>query len=301
MTRAAPLPPDLGPSFTVRRAHDLGVSEDRLRSSDLGRPFVGARTLRPAFTVRDRALAIAPLLEPSQRFSHLTAAELQGMRLPEGRARSELHITYSNASRAMRRPGITGHRSRFPAAARTLDGAIRVSAPIDTWCECGEVLAVDDLVVMGDGLLSRRDPMATIGQLRRAVSRRAGRRGTARLRTALDQIRPNTDSARETLLRLMLIRAGLPDPDINAQLRDRDDRLVAHGDLVWPQFGVVVEYDGRHHAESRKQFAIDIRRLNDIAELGLLVIRVDRDLMDERHTLLRRVERALRSRGWSGR
>lgn len=152
---------------------------------------------------------------------------------------------------------------------------------------------------MGDGLLSRRGAVATIRQLRHAVSCRVGRRGTARLRAALDQIRPNTDSARETLLRLMLIRAGLPEPDINAELRDRSDRLVAHGDLVWPGFGVVVEYDGRQHAESRQQFAIDIRRLNDIAELGFLIIRVDRTLMDERRTLLGRVERALRSRGWN--
>jgi len=175
---------------------------------------------------------------------------------------------------------------------------IRVSSPIDTWCECGELLAIDDLVVMGDGLLSRQGAVATIGQLRDAVSRRVGRRGTARLRAALDQIRPNTDSARETLLRLMLVRAGLPEPEINAELRDRTHRLVAHGDLVWLQFGVVVEYDGRHHAESREQFAIDIRRLNDITELGLLLIRVDRTLMGERRTLLRRVERALVSRGW---
>jgi len=158
---------------------------------------------------------------------------------------------------------------------------------------------LDDLIVMGDGLVRRRGPVATLDQLVAAVSARPGRRGTARLRTALLSIRENTDSARETILRLAVTRAGFPEPEINAELRDHAGRVIAHGDMVWPQFRVVLEYDGRQHAEDPAQFAIDIRRLDRIAEADYRLIRVDRELLAARTELFRTITRALSARGWS--
>jgi hypothetical protein len=291
MPYRSPLPVALGEAFTVAAALSEGVSASRMRARDLRRPFHGARTLATSYVVRDLAIALAPLLGPTHRFSHLTAAELHGMRLPEGRRAPVLHVTGSGMRRGMRRPGVVGHIGA--AAVRPARvGGLPMSAPVDAWCECAELLQVDDLVVMADGLLARRDPVATVEELAAAVRRRAGRRGTARLRLALDLVRPGTDSARETLLRLLLVRAGVPEPEVNAPLLV-DGRTIAHGDLVWPAHRLVVEYDGRHHAESPDQFTIDIRRLNDITDAGYRVIRVDRRLLASRADLLRRVRAAL--------
>jgi len=77
--------------------------------------------------------------------------------------------------------------------------------------------------------------------------------------------------------------------------------MVAHGDLVWPEFRVVLEYEGRQHAEDSRQFAIDIRRLDDIAALEYRVIRVDRQLFAARSDLLQRISGALVRGGWSPR
>lgn len=299
MPHPTPLPPALGRDFTVASALQQGIAPGRLRRGDLSRPFRGARSLSTPRSVQERAAALAPLLEPGQRFSHLTAAELWGMRLPERRAEQRLHVTSRHAARAMRRPGVVGHVESIagPAPHLTLSG-LPASGPLDAWCESAALMSVDEVIVMGDGLLSRRNPAADLAQLVAAVDARSGRRGTARLRDALRHIRANSDSARETYLRLLVTRAGFPEPDVNAALRSSSGRVIAHGDLVWPHFRVVLEYEGRQHAEDAAQFAIDIRRLNEIAGAGYRVIRVDRQLMSERARLVRTIRTALLAAGW---
>jgi hypothetical protein len=298
MRRPAPLPESLGAFFTVSSALDLGVTRDRLRAGDLIRPFTGARSTTTPMTTRDHALALAPLLGPGQHFSHLTAAELLGLRMPERRLAQTLHVTYREAHRSMRRPNVIGHKSRETVPIMELPNGLRVSSPVAAWCESAALITLDDLIVMGDGLVSRRAPVADIEQLKRVVNNRPGRRGTARLRAALPWIRARTDSARETELRLLVTRAGFPEPEVNFPLVDDNGTLIAHGDLVWPNFRVMLEYEGRQHAEDTDQFAIDIRRLDNIAEIDYRVIRVDRQLMARRGTLFRKIATALAARGW---
>jgi hypothetical protein len=291
--RPAPLPPGLGPHFAVRTARSGGVTPDRLRAQDLRIPHRGTRsTAPPARDLLLRAAELAPLLVDGRRLSHLTAAALHGMRLPEGTRQLPLHVTHRDAARGMRRPGIVGHRSHLPARVVTGADDVPLSHPIDAWVECGALLGMQDLVVMGDGLVCRRNPTATVDELRAAVRGAQGRRGVARLRAAMEQIRPGTDSPRETTLRLQLIRWGLPEPAVNAPLTDGRGRVIAHGDLVWPELGLVLEYEGRQHAESAEQFAIDIRRLNRIAEAGYRVIRIDAALLRDRASLLRQLRTA---------
>lgn len=298
MRRPAPLPPHLGREFTVATAFGRGIAPGRLRRGDLSRPFRGARATSMPRDVQDRAAALAPLLATDQRFSHVTAAELWGMRLPE-RHPEQLHVTYRNGARAMRRPGVVGHvEATGGAHAQLTPSGLPASAPLDAWCECASLLTIDELIVMGDGLVSRRNPVATLARLADAVDARSGRRGTARLRIALQGVRANSDSARETMLRLAVMRAGFPEPEVNAPLRDKAGSIIAHGDLVWSEFRVVLEYEGRQHAEDPAQFAIDIRRLDRIAEAAYRVIRVDRQLMSARVQLFRTIATALVAGGW---
>ena len=50
--------------------------------------------------------------------------------------------------------------------------------------------------------------------------------------------------------------------------------------------------------DAASQFAIDIRRLNDIAEGRYRIIRVDKTLLTDRHVLLAKLRRALADGGW---
>jgi hypothetical protein len=298
MRTPEPLPRSLDTAFSVAAALDAGVTRDRLRTRDLARPYTGGRARDEPHDVRSRALALVPLLHPDQYFSHTTAAELQGLRMPERHLPPLLHLTYRDAHRAMRRPGIVGHKTLRPAPVVRLDGGIPVSAPLAAWCESVPLLGVDELIAMGDGLVCRRSPVATLDDLRDAALSRAGQRGAARLRLALPHIRSGTDSFRETLLRLVVVRGGLPEPEVNPPLTDRHGVVIAHGDIAWRRYRVVLEYEGRQHAEDAEQFAIDIRRLDDLAAEDYRVIRVDRRLLRDEATLLSKIAEALIKGGW---
>ena len=100
------------------------------------------------------------------------------------------------------------------------------------------------------------------------------------------------------MLRLALIRAGLPEPKVNAPIVDARGREIAIGDLVYPAQKVLVEYDGEQHRTDDRQYARDVVRLNNLAAEGWLAIRVDRHMtFDE---ACARTHRALYLRGGLG-
>jgi very-short-patch-repair endonuclease len=291
-----PLPDPLnGRAFSVSEALRLGVPEKRLRSRDLSSPYPGVRrvgALGASASTTDRAVAYAPRLAADQYFSHLTAAELLGMRVPSRGRNGPLHVTSVQPRRAPRLKGVVGHEVKVaPPLLRWQASPLVVSDHVATWLTLAEGLPLDDLVVMGDGLISRRDPAASLQSLEGRVSDGTIRRGSSQLRAALRQMRAGTDSAPETALRLLLVRSGLPEPEVNG-LVETGHRSY-HGDLVFRAQRVVVEYDGGHHRTDETQFSIDVDRLDRIMEAGWRVVRVDRRLLRQRGELIRRVTAAV--------
>ena len=117
------------------------------------------------------------------------------------------------------------------------------------------------------------------------------------LSVAASLVRARTDSPRETVSRLALIRAGLPEPAVNFEIRDAEGRFVAFGDLAFPQYKVLVEYDGGQHREDEKQFNRDINRLDDIMQLDWRVVRINKSHSSAQ--MVAKATAALRSRGWT--
>ncbi|MDH6180593.1 hypothetical protein M2152_000775 [Microbacteriaceae bacterium SG_E_30_P1] len=235
-------------------------------------------------------------MTPDQYFSHTTAAILLGLRMPEGFREPTLHVTSVRPRRAPRLSGVSGHDSG-PRDLVWLDG-IPVLNPIDTWLQLAARFGLDDVIVMGDGLVRRLRPITTLERLGELIHGYRGR-GSRRLRDAISLMRHATDSARETTLRLVVVRAGFPEPEVNGVIRNRHGAVVAHGDLVFRPFRTILEYEGRHHGESERQFSIDIARLDELMDEEWRVIRVDKALMARRATLLGKIDRALRKGGWS--
>lgn len=306
MLNSTPLPASLdGRPFAVAAAIELGIGGGRLRAADLVIPFRGMRASSAETpTVAMLAASYASLMLPHQLFSHWTAAVLLGLRLPEESswrqgARSGLDIAANAPHRAPRRHGVRGHEIQPSARIWTLQNGMRVTSPVDTWIQLASQMRVDDLIVMGDGLVRRNSPRATLPQLVAAVELSANRTGLARLREALVWIRARSDSARETMLRLVIVRGGLPEPEVNAVIRNSFGARIGHGDLVYAKTRVLVEYDGAGHWDDDRQFAVDIRRLDGSMEEGWRVIRVDRALMAQTATLLGKVRTALEQSGWT--
>jgi hypothetical protein len=137
----------------------------------------------------------------------------------------------------------------------TRDG-VRVSAPWQLFVELGTMLSLVDLVAVGDHLVGTG--LLTLAGLREHCASVRGP-GTARARAAVSFVRERIDSPMETRLRMLVVLAGLPEPEVNPVM-DVAGRVRRY-DLVWRAARLIVEYDGRHHIE-RGQPAVP-RRLAD--------------------------------------
>lgn len=300
MPKRVPLPTgfDRAP-FAVAHARAAGLGEKRLRGSDLSRPFHGVRVSTSA-EVDHRARLLAPRMPPTHFFSHLTAARLLGLPLPARlAARDELHVGVRSPGRAPRIAGVSGHQFSAQLAPLVEVDGLRLTDPVDTWCSLSTMLTVRELVIVGDALVRRKNPISSMAELEQAVRNHHGRRGSTHLHRAFALVRARTDSVRETVLRLLIIDAGLPEPVVNVPILDAHGVFVGFGDLAYPEFRVLVEYDGGQHREDEKQFNDDIDRLDRIMELRWRVIRVNKShLGSRRDVILARIRTALVDAGW---
>ena len=102
----------------------------------------------------------------------------------------------------------------------------------------------------------------------------------------------------ETVLRLAVVRAGLPEPHVNHPIAGASGRIVASGDLVFPAARLVVEYDGDHHRTDPEQYQTDIDRVYRIESLGWTVVRISKmHMRDGASEALARIRQALKTNG----
>lgn len=318
MTRRSTLPESLTATpFTVADARELGVSRSRMRAADLLSPTRGVRRLRAEALppeedddltpsermrrllqrLREDVEGFAPALTPHQFFSHETGLALLGAPLPYTRqARRGVHISVRRPHAMPRRCGVIGHRLQARADAFWGNGLLRIEHPARLWRQAAAHWRLDDLIVAGDFLVHPRNRLLTVDELRREVDEAGEVRGL--LRPALEEIRTGAESSEETRLRLLLMRAGLPEPELNLELFDVHGAFVARLDLAYPQYRVAAEYDGRGHAGA-EQFARDADRWDAIrAEHWRHVRILSHHLRPDPQVAVDKVAVALFEAGW---
>jgi hypothetical protein len=291
-----------------------GIGEGRLRGTDLERPFHGVRTvLSPdTETLSDLAITLnacrrfAPLLISGRFFSRETAARLWGCPLPTHAMGDIVSVSARPPHNAPRGRGVLGTSCRDPRTRIVTRHGFPVSDPESTWVSMATLVPLDELVVLADHLvldphvLDPHDPrpFATLGSLTDRLSGYSGR-GARMARQALDLARVGAESRPETLLRLLLVRSGIPEPELNVNVTNRRGQVLGRGDLVWEQWRTVVEYDGDQHRASDRQYDRDIRRIEDFVAADWRVVRVrKRGLFVTPLDTVSRVESALHAGGW---
>ena len=150
-----------------------------------------------------------------------------------------------------------------------------------------------------DDAVARLDALGNATGLRAegvyAIARaHRGARNLRQLEAALDLFDPGAASPKETWLRLLAIRAGYPRPRTQIPVLSPDGRRQYYLDMGWEDRMLALEYDGEQHRVDPVIYADDIRRSEDIAELGwtrLRVVKANRPV-----DVLRRLDRAWRSR-----
>lgn len=309
MPRREPLPPALaGRPFSVTSAQSAGVTRGRLRGGDLARPFYGVRAANPGEeSVLQRCQAFTPRLQPGQFFSHLTAARLWGAPLPERFGAAEpLHVSSFSPQRPPRTLGVVGHELQPASAGLVTRYGLPITDPATTWVQLASLLPVAELVAIADHLvldpyeLDSYDPRPFTGIAALAVQLAGYRgRGKRAAAAALSLVRPGAESRPETLLRLLLVDAGLPEPAVNLPLHQEDGTFLARIDLVYPLWHVGVEYDGDQHRESTRQYESDMYRRERVTRAGWDVVYVrSRGLFATPADTVRRVREALHRAGW---
>lgn len=302
MTRRRELPDGLDlRGFSVRGASDLGVSPSRLRRQDLVAPFHGVRVTASAALddTWTRCRAYAARMPRGQVFSHVTAAALHGLPLPRRLDAAPLHVSAFLPAQSPRAAGVVGHRLRIDSIDSGGLRGLPVVSILDAWGQCATLLSVDELIIAGDHIVGGRYPQKTLEQLVRAVESRAGVRGVRSLANATALIQPGSESPKETELRLLLVRAGLPEPELNGDVFGADGEFIGRGDMLYRAFKVLVEYDGSQHADDRRQFHRDVDRLEAFSINEWRIVRVLKEHMNgDRSDIVTRVRKALMSQGW---
>ena len=86
---------------------------------------------------------------------------------------------------------------------------------------------------------------------------------------ALPQLRPRNNSPMETRARLLFLRGGLPEPELNVVINDSDSgQWLSDSDFVWRREKVVAEFDGDHHRTDRQQWQNDVARRENLQDDG---------------------------------
>lgn len=303
MRSSPPLPVHLATKpFTVESAVSANLTRDRLRRADV--EHVGRGLFRPtswSFDLEDAARALSEAT-PGAWISHVTAARLRNSYLPPWLSDSnELHLSKPKALPGVRRQGICGHRVISGPGEIELVEGIWLSTRARTWLDMARILPLNDLVALGDELIrmprpafeGRAEAYTSVSDLKALINRHSNLQGIVRARQALDLMRVGSDSAPETFLRLGILDAGLPDPELQVRLRQGDSRSPS-ADLGYRRCRIAIQYDGGHHLQEPQRLS-DRRRNRAFEAAGWTVLVFDKaDHEDNFTTAIKQIKRAIR-------
>jgi hypothetical protein len=309
MPRPSPLPSDFdGRAFAYGDARSRGVPRSRIRLPDVAHPHRGVYS-----TVKDRDSLVARCGEVTQIlggmhvFSHVTAARLWGMPLPwRWTADEDVHVLAAGERARLRRPGIRSWETAIDDLIPYRIGDLLVPEPALVWAQLAGMtrprLDQEWLVAAGDFLVSgirlpaaqRSEPLASLETLQSVIRARTGMRGTGALRTAMPLVRTDVDSPQESRLRLALVAAGLPEPQIHPAVQTAAG--ILHPDLGYLAARVLLEYQGDEHRADRRRWLDDLTRVQLFQDASYHPILVGADDLrgPGRAALVARIRRLLR-------
>ena len=209
--------------------------------------------------------AVAQRLPAAYAFSGLTAAWLLGLDV----AWSEpIEATVGRDVPVRARAGVKLRRAALPDSEVIIQHRFRTTSAMRTACDLGSRPDAVEAVVAVDMALRAR--LVTVPQLASHIEKHAGAKGIKRLRRAVGMADPRAESPMETRLRIALIRAKLPRPSVQAELRGAAGNLVGRADLYYPDRRLVIEYDGENHKD---RMVADMRRQNALVNSGYHLLR----------------------------
>lgn len=284
--------PQPGQVYTRAGLRRMGISERRIGSPEFRRVLPGRyASAQEPVELRSVARAVIRRAVPGGVISHVTAAELLRLPLPEAltwAGGAAVHCTVAPERKRRSARGLIVH---VRSGRRSIPfHGLELEHPVGVLLDLAGLLDHDDLVACIDALGSfRREDMGITVDAVREMARGVSGRGIRALRAAARDARDGVDSPRETRTRLMLLRAGYPEPEINRPVVDPATGKEYAIDLAYRRWMVAIEYDGKDHltaAQQRKDHAKD----EVLHAQGWSVLRLTSDDHHDSSDFFRRLE-----------
>lgn len=252
--------------FFVSDARRSGLTWDNLQSSDWTRlsrgQYVSARLCND---IRLHLEAVVSRLPSRYAFSGRTAAWLHGLDMAPC---NPVEVTVGRETPIRARAGIRLRRAALPDCEVVTIGGFRATSAMRTVCDLGSGADLSESVVAID--MAVRVRLVELSELVNHVTTHAGAKGNKRLRRACAFADPRSESPMETRVRIELVKARLPQPGVQVDLRDGNGNFLGRADLYFPDRRLVIEFDGEHH---RDRLVADLRRQNALLNAGYHVLR----------------------------
>lgn len=227
-------------------------------------------------------------LPPDARVSHETRLRLLGLDLGP---LLPLHFTVGRDLH-LAVEGLCLHRTaKLPPNNRT---GVCVDAAL---LQMAASSALIDTVAIGDWLMHRHhttgESLAALAQTER------WRPGAGALLAAIPLMHAQSRSLPESKTRCVLAAVGLPHAEVNADIYEEGEFLGC-GDLVLREWRLVIEYEGRQHADDWRQFSRDIDRYAGFRRHDWEYIQVTKERLARPRALAMLVHHTLVQRGYLG-
>jgi len=240
---------------------------DRVAGAQLHRVHRGVYTVAPPALLSHAGRAYAAVLAAGDGalLSHGSAAWWWALTKKRGR---RLHVSRAGTATRARRGFVVHGRPVLEPEDRAIHERMALTSVERTLFDQAATAKLDDLANQLEIAVERRlyDHRAMVELMRSSPSAP----GTPLLREVFRAAQPPAflRSGGERVLRRLIYRSGLPRPRVNMDFHGYER------DLVWPDQGLVVEYDGWDGHKTRAQQELDRVRDATLAVVRIPVLRI---------------------------
>jgi len=253
-------------AFTVAQANGVGVTRRQLRGSDYIR--LGSGIYRWVGLNESPELvltALAARMPAGSAFSGRTALWLHGL---DQALCDAIEVTIPRPLGSSRLAGALVRRAALAAEEVVRRRGVPTTSALRTVVDFGSRDPLAEGVVVADHFLHARQ--VSIAELQVYVAQHRRAKGIARLRRVVDLAEPKSESPMETRLRMLLMLAGLPRPEVQVSIYDDEGGVLGRPDLLFRAQRLAIEYDGGNH---RERMVDDNRRQNRLVGAGFRLLR----------------------------
>lgn len=176
----------------------------------------------------------------------------------------------------------------------TRDGGVEPCAAFVAFCRTARFL---DAVKVGDWLLHAG--LTSIDELIEFAEAQIWRDGAPEALMVAGELDGAARSLPESELRVILIAAGLPAPEVNVVVDPAADELTI-ADLFYEWLRLAIEYEGTQHQLDRDQYGVDIDRYAAMRASGVAYVQVTKEKLRRPQRVVGEVYRAMIARGYDG-